>query len=146
MTNYEKPVILANEDLAEGVYAASGAGGGGENCYSVTAYIHQTPDNGNRTYRIQVNGTHSSTTHHSTGQVLVLNFNLPVTYVSSNGSLAGGDGTAELRISYGYHNNGTDNIGLGDVVVEADDGLSVAGARLECNYSCDQHSSLPNYP
>ena len=25
MKNYEKPVILANEDLAEGVYAASGA-------------------------------------------------------------------------------------------------------------------------
>lgn len=37
MTNYEKPVVLANEDVAEGVYAASGAvvpeaevvGGGG---------------------------------------------------------------------------------------------------------------------
>lgn len=26
MKNYEKPVILANEELAEGVYAASGAG------------------------------------------------------------------------------------------------------------------------
>ncbi|MDE6640912.1 MAG: hypothetical protein K2K63_10330 [Acetatifactor sp.] len=25
MTNYEKPVVLANEDIAEGVYAASGA-------------------------------------------------------------------------------------------------------------------------
>lgn len=25
MTNYEKPVVLANEDVAEGVYAASGA-------------------------------------------------------------------------------------------------------------------------
>lgn len=25
MTNYEKPVVLANEDVAEGVYAASGS-------------------------------------------------------------------------------------------------------------------------
>ncbi len=29
MKNYEKPVILANEELAEGVYAASGAVDGG---------------------------------------------------------------------------------------------------------------------
>ncbi len=146
MTNYEKPVILTNEDLAEGVYAASGAAGGGGDCYTVTAYITQTPQIGNERYTIHVDGFHNTTTHHSTGQVLVLSFNMPVTYSSSNGSLSGGDGTAELRISYSYHNNAVDNIGLGDVYVSAGEGLAVTGARLECNYSCDQHSGLPNYP
>ncbi len=145
MTNYEKPVILANVDLAEGVYAASGAGAGGD-CYTVTAYITQTPQIGNERYTIHVDGFHNTTTHHSSGQVLVLSFNMPVTYSSSNGSLSGGDGTAELRISYLYHSNSVDNIGLGDVYVSAGEGLAVTGARLECNYSCDQHSGLPNYP
>ena len=31
MKNYEKPVVLTSEELAEGVYAASGAGGAGNN-------------------------------------------------------------------------------------------------------------------
>ena len=34
MTNYESPVILRTEELAEGVYLASG-------CYTASAYIHQ---------------------------------------------------------------------------------------------------------
>ena len=96
-------------------------------------------------YRIQVNGVHAAIGHHSTAQVLVLYFNQPVNYSWSNGSLAGGDGTSELRISYNYHNNENDNIGLGDVVVTSGEGLAITGAELKCNYTCDQHDSLGNY-
>ena len=53
MTNYESPVILRTEELAEGVYLASG-------CYTASAYIHQTPQSGSGEYRIQVNGQHSA--------------------------------------------------------------------------------------
>lgn len=144
MMNYERPIILANEEVAEGVYAASGVGG--ENCYTVSAYITQTPQEGNLRYTIHLDAQHNTTTHHSSGQVLVLSFNMPVKYSWSNGTCVGGDGTSELRISYSYHSNAVESIGLSDVYVEAGEGLSVAGARLECNYSCDQHSSLPNYP
>ena len=42
-------------------------------------------------------------------------------------------------ISYGYHNNAQDNVGLGDVVVQADSGLAITGAQLSCNYDCGQH-------
>lgn len=143
MKTYEKPVVLANEELAEGVYAASGAGG--SDCYEVTAYIHQTPQTGRGDYRIQVNGKHNATGHHSTGQVLILYFNQSVDYVSSNGTLKSGDGTSELKIDYSYHNNEKDNIGLGDVVVTSEPGLAITGAVLECNYTCDQHDSLGNY-
>lgn len=142
MKDYVKPIVLANEELAEGVYAASGDGGNGGDCYTVTAYIHQTPEEGRGDFRIQVDGVHNAESHHSTGQVLILYFNQAVSYVSSNGSLAGGDGTSELRISYNYHNNQYDNIGLGDVVVTSDAGLAVTGAQLQCNYTCDQHDGL----
>lgn len=138
MDNYEKPVILANEDISEGVYTASG-GGGGEDCYSVSAYIHQTPETGRGDFRIQVDAVHAAEDgHHSGQQTLELSFNQPVKYVSSNGTLSSGDGSACILIDYSYHNNGYDNIGLGDVVVESEEGLAITGSVLYCNHDCGQ--------
>ncbi|MCD7717014.1 MAG: hypothetical protein LUI39_11280 [Lachnospiraceae bacterium] len=133
---YAKPVILADDEISEGVYTASGT-----DCYTVTTNIHQRPETGRGDYRIQVNAAHSAT-HHSTAQVLVISFNLPVTYVSSNGSLQSSDGTSTLSVAYNYHNNGSDNIGLGDLIVTADEGLSVTGAYMTCNMTCSQHDGL----
>ena len=91
MRNYMKPVVIVNSEVSEGVYAASGSA---DECYTVTAYIHQRPQMGRGDYRIQVNGRHEAADgHHSGQQVLTMNFNQPVTYVSSNGTLSAGDGT-----------------------------------------------------
>lgn len=134
--NYERPVVLANEELAEGVYAASGA-----DCYTVTAYIHQTPETGRGDYRIQVDAVHSAD-HHGTAQTLVITFNQAVTYKSSSGTLSSGDGTSTLYVDYMYHSEYYDNIGLGDLVVEADQGLAVTNVYLTCNKTCAQHDGL----
>lgn len=121
---YEKPVIIASDDIAEPIYAASGGGG----CYTTNAYIHQVPEVGRRDYRIQVNGQHHAD-HTRDAQVLIISFNQPVTYVSSNGICT--DGTSStLRIKYAYHQNPTDNIGLGDIVVESDPGLAIISAEI----------------
>lgn len=140
MKTYEKPMLLANEELAEGVYAASGSVGGadGADCYRVTTNMHQKPETGRGDYRIQVNAQHL-TNHHGSEQVLVLYFNKPVTYSSSNGTLVSGNNTATIRIKYNYHQNGGDNIGLGDVVVVAEAGLAITGAEVICNKYCPQH-------
>lgn len=122
MTNYESPVILRTEELAEGVYLASG-------CYTASAYIHQTPQSGSGEYRIQVNGQHS-VDHTKEAQTLTISFSLPVTYTSSGGSLVSGSGTNTLVINYNYHQNPTDNIGLGDLVVQADAGLAVTSVNI----------------
>ena len=88
-------------------------------------------------YRIQVNGRHEAADgHHSGQQVLTMNFNQPVTYVSSNGTLSAGDGTSTIDITYTYHNNGNDNIGLGEVIVQSEQGLEVTGSTLSCNHDC----------
>ena len=100
-----------------------------ESCYTATAYIHQTPETGRQTYKIQVNGVHNAD-HTKEAQMLYLSFNLPVTYVSSNGTLVAGDGTTTLQIAYSYHQNPKDNIGLGDVEVIAADGLAITGVRI----------------
>jgi len=136
MKKYERPVVIATCDLAEGVYAASG----GSDCYTATYNMHQKPQEGRGDYRIQVNASHAAgDQHHSGEQVLVISFNQPVVYSGSNGTLVSGDGTNTLQIRYNYHNNAVDNIGLGDVIVNADQGLGVTGCYLTCNFDCGQH-------
>lgn len=137
MKDYEKPILVHNDEAFEGVYAASGAGA---DCYKVTPRIHQRPETGRGDYRIQVDGVHAAGDgHHSGEQVLTLIFNQPVEYSSSNGTLVSGSGTASIDIKYHYHNNAYDNIGLGDVVVISDAGLEATGAILSCNHDCGQH-------
>lgn len=131
MKNYVKPMVLSNEELAEGVYAASGS-----ECYTVTANIHQTPQTGRDDYRIQLNGRHAASDGHSTDQqTLTISFNQPVEYSSSNGTLISGSGTSVLTISFTYHNNGQDNIGLGELVVKSNPGLAITGTQLDCNHN-----------
>lgn len=115
-------MILRTEELAEGVYLASG-------CYTATAYIHQTPQDGRGTYSIQVNGQHNAD-HTKEAQTLTISFNQPVVYSSSNGVSVSGSGTNTLVINYNYHQNPTDNIGLGDLVVQADAGLAVTSVNI----------------
>lgn len=108
MEKYSKPMVIVDQGLAEGVYAASGAG-----CYKASADIHQKPDIGRGDYRIQVNGQHNAD-HTKEAQTLTISFNQPVTYSSSNGTLAGATTGTTLTINYTYHQNPNDNIGLGD--------------------------------
>ena len=141
MKKYEKPTVMLTDGIAEGVYMASGDGGNGGDCYTVTAYVHQQPETGRGDYRIQVNAVHAAAdSHHSGEQILTLTFNQDVEYVGSNGTYVSGSGTNTIDIKYNYHNNGNDNIGLGDVIVKSNAGLTMTpGAKLSCNYDCGQH-------
>lgn len=117
-------MISIDAGIAEGVYAASGVG-----CYEATAYIHQTPETGRGDYRIQVNGKHNAD-HTKEAQVLTISFNQNVTYVSGGAGLISGNGTNTLQVKLSYHQNPTDNIGFGDLVVTADAGLAITGVSI----------------
>lgn len=122
MKKYSKPTIFVNDEDSEGVYAASG-------CYSITVNIHQKPQNGRGDYRIQVNGIHAAD-HTCNKQTLTISFNMPVVYKSSGGIIQGSTTGTTLVIQYGYWQNKNDNIGLGDLIVEADQGLQVTSVAL----------------
>ena len=135
MNNYIKPIVIKDDNFAESVYMASG-----DACFSVQAKIHQRPEIGRGDFRIQIDAVHSAVDgHHSGEQILTIAFNTPVSYKSSNGTLIGGDGTSVLKILYNYHGNKKENIGLGDIVVEANSDLAVTWCALDCNYYCNQH-------
>lgn len=123
MKGYSKPSILANEELSEGVYAASG-------CYTVTTSVHQTDQVGRGDCRIQINGVHDSD-HTKEKQTLTISFNKEVVYKESAGGTLVGSGTGTtLVIDYAYHQNPQDRIGLGDLIVVADPGLAVTSVKL----------------
>lgn len=117
-------MVTVDQGLAEGVYAASGAG-----CYEASAYIHQKPETGRGDFRIQVNGKHNAD-HTREAQVLTISFNRNVTYVSGGAGLINGNGTPTLQVKLSYHQNPNDNIGLGDLVVTADEGLEITGVSI----------------
>lgn len=123
MNTYKKPTAEKISFTYENQVVAESSAEGGS-CYDATAYIHQTPETGRGDYRIQVNGVHHAD-HTRDAQTLIISFNIPVTYKGSQGTLASGDGTQTLHINYTYHQNPTDNIGLGDLIVEANEGLAV---------------------
>lgn len=123
MAVYKKPVITIDEGITEGVYAASG-------CYTASAAIHQTPETGRGDYRIQVNGVHNAT-HTNEAQLLTVSFNQEVTFKScAVGSCVGSTTGTTITISSSYHQNQTDNIGFGDLVVESEPGLSITGVKI----------------
>lgn len=123
MMNYEKPILVKTEQMSEGVYLASG-------CYTVNANIMQKPETGRGEYRIQLNGKHASD-HTKEEQWLTISFNQNVDNARpSNGTLLSGNGTNTLMIHYTYHQNPNDNIGLGDLIVEADEGLAITSTVL----------------
>ena len=109
----------------ECIQPASGADG----CYTASAYIHQTPETGRGDYRILVNGHHNAD-HTKEAQVLTISFNQNVTYVSGGAGLISGNGTTTLKIKLSYHQNATDNIGFGDLVVTSDAGLAITGVSI----------------
>lgn len=140
MKNYEKPIVMINEDMAEGVYAASG------DCYTFTADIMQGPDRPAYydNYVIQINGTHNATDgHHSGVRTVKIVFNQDVTYLSSNAESCTGSGSKTLYLTYtqyngSYHNNEGGNIGLGNLNVDSAHGLAITGVTCTyCNESCE---------
>lgn len=138
MKKYEKPVVLVNEELAEGVYAASG-----KDCYTVSAQIVQLPELGKDTYTIQMDGVHNAQDgHHSSERVIKVVFNQVVTYVSSNAASVSGSGSNTLYLTYvqgngSYHNNAQDTLGLGNLDVISEAGLAINSVSCSyCSQSC----------
>lgn len=105
-------------------------------CYTAVAKITQFPEYGRNNYCIQLNATHKAE-HHSSKQKFVITFNQPVMYVSSNACNVMGSGTNTLTLEYDYHNNNSENIGLGNVYVESDNGLNILNTIcVYCNMDC----------
>ena len=69
MKNYERPIVVINDELAEGVYAASGS----SDCWEISVVPEHYVDNpGYRNYRVVAN--HLGTGHISTETTITIPF------------------------------------------------------------------------
>lgn len=130
MKNYEKPVVMVNEGLAEGVYAASGTA---SDCIiSHDVQIVQRPDHGATAgrYIIKATGQHNAVApleaHWSDARNITINFNDVVTYGNQTGSTI----IANIPIEK------NETSGLGDASIEVtydgDERLEIISYVMDC--------------
>ncbi len=132
MSNYEKPVILVNEELAEGVYAASG------NCWSASAKSVQDWNGSHHVFEISL--THSTAVEHiSKGATIELSFNSAITdaYSEFPASFSGNQVTV-IRNSHANAYNSGDNATFKVWVKAADEATTKSLSAVGCRaLSCD---------
>ncbi len=124
MKNYEKPIVLANSELSEGVFAASGGFTGYGDGYNLTLNSHQTPETGRNDYRYNFNVSYASDSDQgNTNHILTIEFNQPVdiTSVGNNGRIVS-NVNGVVQIEYTTPGNSSENIGLGDLIVQPTNG------------------------
>ena len=84
MANYEKPVVISNEDAFEGVYAGSGTdiiGGGDGDCWTVNGYSVQDWNGSEHVFEIHASH-HKDVTHITTHVV----YNIPFSGAALTGA------------------------------------------------------------
>ncbi|MBQ5386552.1 MAG: hypothetical protein IIU40_05865, partial [Lachnospiraceae bacterium] len=78
MKTYEKPVVIENEDLAEGVFAASGDSGSSSDCWTVSGRSVQDWNGSHNVF--EMSAVHSTGVTHITTQVtFIYTFSTPIT-------------------------------------------------------------------
>ncbi|MBO4981506.1 MAG: hypothetical protein J6C84_06380 [Lachnospiraceae bacterium] len=133
MREYVKPLVLANEDLAEGVYAASGE------CWTVEVTLAQKNAGGPNTYNnYRVKAVHpTGLAHISTKSVTTIVFNQDVTdaYFDSGDASVSGNVVVVTRESHANAYGDGDNFNsLLSVYANNLDTLSVVSADISCTH------------
>lgn len=134
MNHYEKPIVLANEDIAEGVYAASGSA----DCWSVAAYSVQDWNGSHNVFEVDI--THSDSVEHiSTASTVTLAFNNALTdaYTENNWDCSySGNTVTVTRESHANAYQSGDHATYKVWVKAADEAttkaLSCTGATISC--------------
>lgn len=126
---YVSPVILANEELSEGVYAASGSA----DCWTVEAYSVQEYNSSHQVF--EVHCVHSDTVEHiSSASTVVLTFNYPITdaYSEFETSVSGNSVTIVRTLLADAYSSG-DNVTY-KVWVQASDEATTKALAVEAAY------------
>ena len=140
MKNYERPVVLQYEDLAEGIYAASGVAeidyANDTECWSMDITKDQKDAGGYSTFRISA--THPGTVEHiSERTVITVVFSRPVSNVQFEGfDVQVSGATATLtRVSHGNsYQSGDQFNSLMQVWSDDLENLTVVSSTIACTH------------
>lgn len=137
MTDYEKPVVLASEDIAEGVYAASGTGSA--DCWTVTPYSVQDWNGSHHVFEIRC--VHSNEVEHiSSASTVTLTFSntLKDAYSEFSSSFSGNTVTVVRELHANAYKSG-DTMTYKVWVQAADEAstkaIACTGATISCTHA-----------
>lgn len=139
MMNYEKPVVLANEDIAEGVYAASGAAETSTDCWTVDVASVQDWNGSHHVFEVSC-GHSTDVVHISTNTEVVLTFSNTLTDASSEFTctFSGSTVTINRALHANAYNSG-DKMTYKVWVKAADEATTKAitctGAAITCTHA-----------
>lgn len=142
MKSYEKPIAVVNDEISEGVYAASGAGGGGggssTDCWTVDAVSVQDWNGSHHVFEIRC--AHSTAVKHISSNTEVnLTFSAPLTdaYSEFSCSFSGTSVTVNRTLHANAYNSG-DTMTYKVWVKAADEaatkGITCTGATITCTH------------
>lgn len=144
MNNYEKPLVLSNEELAEGVYAASGEILSGT-CWTVNPVLSQEWNGTSKVY--EVYAKHSDTVKHwSKGSIFTITFSDVLTSVRPENvtdyvvSWSGNTVTVERNLgadSYLSGDNYTCKIFVNGTSEDATRALQVLSSTISCKVTAN---------
>lgn len=141
MNAYEKPVVMVNDDLAEGVYAASGA-----TCWSITGSSSQNWNGSGHIF--EFHATHSTSVQHiSNGFTAKITFNYNIASVShmdAEGSVGSSGNVVTATVgTFGNAYHSGDNRSFKLIVSTGDEAttklLSITGMEI---YDCDWSANV----
>lgn len=136
MKGYEKPVAVINNELSEGVYAASGANASAGNCWSVTPYSVQDWNGSHHVFEIHC--THSNSVEHiSSASTVTLTFsNTVIDAFSEFSSSYGGNSVTIVRTLHANAYKSGDSVTYKVWVRSTDEAstkaLACTGASISC--------------
>ncbi|MCD8129716.1 MAG: hypothetical protein LUE16_00300 [Lachnospiraceae bacterium] len=133
--NYERPVVLANEELAEGVYAASGA----TDCWTMDVYSVQDWNGSHHIFEVKL--IHSASVVHISSSVtctVTFSYSLSDAYSEFASSLSGTTITVTRDLLANAYNSG-DTVTFKIWASTGDEAttkaLSVTGYTVTCQHS-----------
>lgn len=137
---YKKPVILVNDDLAEGVYAASGAES--TNCWTVDGKSVQDWNGSHNVFEIH---SHHSTdvTHITTEVVYTITFSEPLSdaYSEFASSFSGSTVTVTRNLhANGYHSG--DDVTFKVWAKAADEATTKGLSITSISYTCRHETNV----
>ena len=143
MKNYESPVVLKNEELAEGVFTASGADGASStDCWTVGSTSVQDWNGSHHVFQIEAK--HSTDVVHITTQVVyTIKFSAPLENAYSEFDCTFSGNTAVVtrdRHANGY--NSGDNVTFKVWAQGADEATTKALSITGISYVCRHETNV----
>ena len=144
MKTYEKPLVLENEDLAEGVFAASGADESSTDCWTVGGRSVQAWNGAWNVF--EMSAVHSTGVTHITTQVtFTYTFSQPIVSAEAEAGFATSVSGNTVTVVRDLHANGYysgDNVTFKLFVNCGDQALTESCALTGISYVCRHETNV----